>query len=263
MRSQNFLSTCIYIFKLLILCRENLSVSGNKMVMVLKVCFGFFGCIFQIFYSSIFFILPLHLRRIFFFKYIYFKLKDVCFTVLCWFLPYINMNRPQVYICPFSGRIFLMKRILRLQIEESSIVKKLWLQILEIPIIGSNSRGESKLSNQYWATLNILPVLRFSEPIVSRKTTNDALQIYSWTFPHPSTVRAINIFFSNTKKKVSSESKSQSVLSGSLGPHGLQPVSLLSPWNSPDENTGVGSQKLLQKILLTKNTHTCCLSFIQ
>ena len=55
MRSPNFLSTCIYILKLLILCRENLSVSGNKMVMVLKVCFGFFGCIFQIFYSSIFF----------------------------------------------------------------------------------------------------------------------------------------------------------------------------------------------------------------
>ena len=25
---------------------------------------------------------------------------DNCFTVLCWFLPYINMNQSQVYICP-------------------------------------------------------------------------------------------------------------------------------------------------------------------
>ena len=28
------------------------------------------------------------------FKFIYFWLKDNCFTVLCWFLPNINMNQP-------------------------------------------------------------------------------------------------------------------------------------------------------------------------
>ena len=28
-------------------------------------------------------------------------MKDNCFTILCWFLPYINMDQPQVYICPF------------------------------------------------------------------------------------------------------------------------------------------------------------------
>ena len=27
-------------------------------------------------------------------------LEDNCFTLLCWPLPYINMNQPQVYICP-------------------------------------------------------------------------------------------------------------------------------------------------------------------
>ena len=27
-------------------------------------------------------------------------LEDNCFTILYWFLPYINMNQPQVYICP-------------------------------------------------------------------------------------------------------------------------------------------------------------------
>ena len=26
--------------------------------------------------------------------------KDTCFTILCWFLPKINMNQPQVYVCP-------------------------------------------------------------------------------------------------------------------------------------------------------------------
>ena len=32
--------------------------------------------------------------------FIYFQLKDDCFTVLCWFLPYINMNQPWVQTCP-------------------------------------------------------------------------------------------------------------------------------------------------------------------
>ena len=28
-----------------------------------------------------------------------FWLEDNCFTILCWFLPYINMNWPKVYVC--------------------------------------------------------------------------------------------------------------------------------------------------------------------
>ena len=28
-------------------------------------------------------------------------LQDICFTMLCWFLPHINMNQPQVYLCHF------------------------------------------------------------------------------------------------------------------------------------------------------------------
>ena len=40
-----------------------------------------------------------------------------------------------------------------------------------------------------------------------------------------------------------SESPSRSVVSDSLRPHGLY-----SPWNSPDQNTGVGSLSLLQGI---------------
>ena len=32
----------------------------------------------------------------------FFLLEDNCFTILCWPLPYINMNQPQVYTCPLS-----------------------------------------------------------------------------------------------------------------------------------------------------------------
>ena len=44
------------------------------------------------------------------------------------------------------------------------------------------------------------------------------------------------------------EHESGSVMSDSLRPHGLY-----SPWNSPGQNTGVGSLSLLQRIFLTQN----------
>ena len=47
-----------------------------------------------------------------------------------------------------------------------------------------------------------------------------------------------------------SESESHSVLSGSLQTHGLH-----SPWNSPGQNTGVGSLSLLQGIFPTKGSN--------
>ena len=46
-------------------------------------------------------------------------------------------------------------------------------------------------------------------------------------------------------KQTESESESHSVVSDSLQPHGLY-----SPWNSPGQNTGVGSLSLLQGIFL-------------
>ena len=47
-----------------------------------------------------------------------------------------------------------------------------------------------------------------------------------------------------------SESESCSVVSDSLRPHGLY-----SPWNSPGQNTGVGSLSLLQWIFLTQESN--------
>ena len=52
----------------------------------------------------------------------------------------------------------------------------------------------------------------------------------------------LHIRWHHTKKvKVKSEGGSHSVMSDSLRPHGLY-----SPWNSPGQNTGVGSLSLLQ-----------------
>ena len=47
-----------------------------------------------------------------------------------------------------------------------------------------------------------------------------------------------------------SESDSHSVVSNSLWPHGLY-----SPWNSPGQNTGVGSLSLLQGIFPTQGSN--------
>ena len=46
------------------------------------------------------------------------------------------------------------------------------------------------------------------------------------------------------------ESESQSVMSDFLWPHGLH-----SPWNSPGQNTGVGSLSLLRGIFLTQGSN--------
>ena len=48
-------------------------------------------------------------------------------------------------------------------------------------------------------------------------------------------------------------SVSCSVVSDSLQHHGLQPVCLLCPWDSPGRNTGVGGQSLLQGIFSTRD----------
>ena len=49
---------------------------------------------------------------------------------------------------------------------------------------------------------------------------------------------------------IQSESESLSVVSNSLRPHGLY-----SPWNSPGQNTGVGSLLLLQEIFPTQESN--------
>ena len=45
---------------------------------------------------------------------------------------------------------------------------------------------------------------------------------------------------------------SRSVVSDSLQTHGLQPATLLCPWDFPGKNTEVGCHSLLQRIFLTQ-----------
>ena len=40
-----------------------------------------------------------------------------------------------------------------------------------------------------------------------------------------------------------------------LQPHGLEPVSLLCPWDSPGKNSGVGCHALLQGTFLTQGSN--------
>ena len=54
------------------------------------------------------------------------------------------------------------------------------------------------------------------------------------------------------KKQVESESASHLAVSNFLQPHGLYLPKLLCPWNSPDNNTAVGSHSLLQGIFPTR-----------
>ena len=44
-----------------------------------------------------------------------------------------------------------------------------------------------------------------------------------------------------------------------LRPHGLLPARLLSPWDFPGKNSGVGCHFLLQEIFLTQGSNLCLL----
>ena len=48
-----------------------------------------------------------------------------------------------------------------------------------------------------------------------------------------------------------------SVMSNSLGPHGLYPAMLLCPWDFPGKKSGVGCYVLLQGIFLTQGSNLC------
>ena len=54
-------------------------------------------------------------------------------------------------------------------------------------------------------------------------------------------------------------SVAQSVASDFLQLHGLQPTRLLSPWDSPGKNTGMGSHSFLQGIFPTQRSNSCLL----
>ena len=54
-----------------------------------------------------------------------------------------------------------------------------------------------------------------------------------------------------------------SVASNSLQPYGLQPATLLSSWDSPCKNTGVGRHAFLQGIFVTQGLDVCLLYLLR
>ena len=52
----------------------------------------------------------------------------------------------------------------------------------------------------------------------------------------------------------------QSVMSDSLQPQGMQPTILPYPWNSSGKNTGVSSQSLFQEIFPRDQTQVSCVA---
>ena len=64
--------------------------------------------------------------------------------------------------------------------------------------------------------------------------------------PGKSTIYDLNI-----SSSITCMSESHSVVSDTLQPHGLY-----TPWNSPGQNTGLGSLSLLQGIFPTKGLNT-------
>ena len=63
-------------------------------------------------------------------------------------------------------------------------------------------------------------------------------------------VAPVKVMVSEDKKRACV--LSQSVMSNSVRPYGLQLARLLCPWNSPGKNTGVCCHALLQEIFLTQ-----------
>ena len=64
-------------------------------------------------------------------------------------------------------------------------------------------------------------------------------------------------YYKATAIKTVCESESRSVVSNSLGPHGLY-----SPWTSPGQGTGVGSPFLLQENSIVLSSLFCPMMYV-
>ena len=88
--------------------------------------------------------------------------------------------------------------------------------------------------------------------VVHDNTRRQACHDQSVSGPHPISAdhgAAPPMRCSEARSPYSRASESRSVVSDSLRPHGLY-----SPWNSPGQNTGVGSFSLLQGIVPTQGS---------
>ena len=79
------------------------------------------------------------------------------------------------------------------------------------------------------------------------KSSSYQVKMYGHSLMKDKSLSFLCLFFPTTQKN---ESESHSVVSYSMQSHGLY-----SPWNSPGQNTGVGSLSLLQGIFSTQGSN--------
>ena len=155
-------------------------------------------------------------------------------------LPYINMHPPRVYTCspswtllpppspyhPSGSSQCTSPKHPVLCIEPGLLIRFLY-------DIVQPSEWEKIIANEAMDKQLISKIYKQILQLNSRKI-NDTLVFRFILFIYP----------------FESESESRSVTSDSLRPHGLY-----SPWNSPGQNTGVGSLSLLQGIFQTQESN--------
>ena len=79
--------------------------------------------------------------------------------------------------------------------------------------------------------------------------------LMSWFFPSDGQSIGVSASASVLPMSIQDWKWSCSVVSDSLRPHGLKPTKLLSPWNFPGKNTGVGCHFHLQRIFPTQGVN--------
>ena len=100
-------------------------------------------------------------------------MKDDCFTILCWFLPHVNMNQSKVHICPVPV------------LPPTPSHPSRWLQSLSLSFL-------SHTANSHWlyytwqcicfyVILSICPTLSFFPPPPTTNSLSIHLLMDVWT----------------------------------------------------------------------------------
>ena len=128
-----------------------------------------------------------------------FQSKDNCFSVLCWFLPNINMSQPQVYPCPLP----LVHLSHSLPIPSLQIVTKPWFEFPESWSHAANSHWLSILRMVMYVSMLLSPYI----PPSPSSPLAVSINLFSMTvFPlvfcrqvHQQQLRFIKHFFGCTR----------------------------------------------------------------
>ena len=118
-----------------------------------------------------------------------------------------------------------------------------------------NTQDWSPLGWTGWISLQSKGLSRvFSNTTVQKHLQHSAFFTVQLSHPYMTTGKTTALIRRTFVGKVmieSPKSESRSVVSDSLGPHGLH-----SPWNSPGQNTVVGSLSFLQGIFLSQGSNS-------